>query len=203
MAGRPPVGATFEVERVGQRRSRESLAAVAWVAVLGGFVGLAVLGRGPDGPAPSAASPAVTASTADLALLVPAPGDHVLTDNPGLLAGPAPGNAPIDLDSPAIGPVTLRTPQLTVVGTVNVRAQRVQIALQTRNERTMDQRFVDVSYAFDALRPDQQPTFRAVFDLRAPRRLGTMWIEVTVYDANGRALAYERRPFIVGPIRGA
>ncbi len=198
MAGRPPVGAAFEVERVGRRGSRGPVAALAWVAVLAALIGLAVFGRGTTGEA--SASPAATDGIADLARLVPAPGDHVLvgtaSDAPPVLDG-----APIGLVSPPIGPVTVVTAQLAVTGSVHVRSDHVQVALQTRNDRTLEQATVSVGYGWNDLRPDVFPTFRVVFDLRAPRTLGTMWIEVTVYDARNRVLAYERRQFIVGPIR--
>jgi hypothetical protein len=192
VAGRPPAGATFEVARVGRQRSGGPAAALAFAAILGGLVGIGVLGRGSDavalaGPSAGASASPVVASAA-----------------PSLIdAQPVLDGAPIDLQSPAIGPVTIVTPRLIVRGTVDVRSARVEVDLQTANERTLEQSFVDISSAWEGIRPDQTPSFRAQFDLRAPRPLGTMWIEVTVYDANGRALAFDRRSFIVGPIRGA
>jgi hypothetical protein len=203
VAGRPPVGATFEVERVGGRRSHASRAAALCVAGVAALIGVGVLGRTLEtGPAVADSTPGITDSIADLARTVPAPGDHVLIGGSAAVP-PIPGSDPINLRSPAIGPITVTSATLTVLGSVNVRSDHVQVALQTRNERTLGQASVDVSSAWDVFRPDESPTFRVVFDLRAPRRLGTMWIEVTVYDTKGRELAYERRAFIVGPMKGA
>jgi hypothetical protein len=158
------------------------------------LVGVAVFGRVLDSGSPgleaspgfAATTPAASAATVAIATPVPAP-----------------DTAGINLRSPAIGPITVTTAKLTVLGSVSLRSDHVEVALQGRNERTTAQAFVNVASAWDVFRPDESPTFRAVFDLRAPRRLGTMWVEITVYDATGRVLASERRAFIVGPIKGA
>lgn len=200
MAGRPPPGATFEVEAVGGRRhgSRAVILCVAAMAVL---VGIAAVGRvleagtASQSAAPAASSPRA-AATAGTAGPVAAP-ERAAIDATAMDA------AAIDLRSPAIGPVTVTTAKLTVLGSVSVRSDHVEVALQGRNERTVAQAFVEVGSAWDVFRPDESPTFRAEFDLRAPRRLGTMWIAITVYDTAGRTLAFERRAFIVGPIKGA
>lgn len=193
MAERPPLGATFEVEAVGGRRrgARAVMLCVSGMAIL---IGVAVFGRLREGgSAGLAASPGFVAATpgagaASTAIATPVPG---------------PDTAGISLRSPGVGPITLTTAKLTVSGSVSLRSDHVEVALQGRNERTTAQAFVSVASAWDVFRPDESPTFRAVFDLRAPRRLGTMWVEITVYDAAGQVLASERRAFIVGPLKGA
>ena len=195
MAARPPAGATFEVERVGRARSQGSLAALAVGGILVAMVGIAVLGRGATTEAPALAnasdSPAPADSTPDARLLAPAPGDHVFLAEP------------IDLQSPGIGPITLVTPRLLIFGTVLVRADHIEVALEARNNRVIDHAFFDTTDPNGGLRRDHPAEFRVEFDVPYPRPNGTMWVVVTAYDARGVPLGGERRPFTVGPIKGA
>ncbi|HEX8025492.1 MAG TPA: hypothetical protein VF484_04730, partial [Candidatus Limnocylindrales bacterium] len=137
MAGRPPAGATFEVERVGggRKRSRGSLAALAWVSAIAVMIGFAVVGRGTEPPGPhgladASGSPGPAAS--GVAVLQDAPITNEAID-------------PIDLRSPAIGPITVTTPKLLIAGTMQVRADHVEIALEARNNRVIDHVTVDVT----------------------------------------------------------
>ena len=186
MAGRPPAGATFEVGRVGRSRSRPPLGILFWAGVLVVIVAGGILGRvtapsdDPNGVArlsPPAASPAEAPSAA--------------------LSGP------IDLQAPAIGPITLTTPTLFVYGRTLVHVTRLEIALEARNNRVLDSVSLDVSNLTDGVREDRQPLFHAEFDVPDPRPSGTMWVVVTAYDELGLPLGGERRPFIVGPLKAA
>ena len=189
MPGRPPAGATFEVERIARTRSRGSLAALAWGGALVALVGIAVLGRGPDASprgVADASGPIASVTARDAAVARAAPADAAID--------------PIDLRSPAIGPITLTTPRLLVQGSLLVRADHVEIALEARNNRVIDHVTVDTTDPNGDLRPDHQARFEVTFDVPNPRPNGTMWVVVTAYDAHGMPLGGDRRPFNVGPI---
>jgi len=192
MAGRPPAGATFEVERVGggRKRARGSFAAVAWVGAIAVMISFAVLGRGADAPQPrglAEGSGAPATSTATDAAVAPAAADLGAFD-------------PIDLRSPAVGPITVTTPKLLIAGTMQVRADHVEIALEARNNRVIDHASVDVTDPNGGLRRDHQAQFEVSFDIPNPRPNDTMWVVVTAYDSHGIPLGGDRRPFNVGPI---
>jgi len=195
MAERRPIGATFDVERVARQRSRGSLAALAWVGVLGATIGVALLGRGQDSqsPLPSSVEVAGAASSdrvaslspADLARLVPAPGDHALIVDP------------IELLEPAIGPITLTTPSLRVYGTVGSTVSRVDVGLEGSNDRVLEQVNVKLQRLDRELAPTGGASFRTLLPIPDPAPNATMWVFVAVYDSSGVALGFESRPFKV------
>ena len=194
MAARPPDGATFEISRIGRPHSRASLAALLWTVALAGIVGIGVIGRGPDQPS----ADALAASGAPRG---EAPADGLGTSQPFAALGTdlALVNA-IDLQLPAIGPVTLNDARLTVYGSVLVRAAHLEISLEARNNRVLERISVDVSDPDGGIRPSKPPSFDVEFALPYPRPNGTMWVVVTAYDAAGLPLGGERRPFLVGAI---
>lgn len=191
MSGRPPAGATFEVSRVGRGRSRASLGALLVVATFVAFVGFGLAGRsGPDAAA-VLPSPSPTVAIADLARLVPAPGDPFFGRE---------AIDPIDLITPAIGPITLTTPRLIVSGRVLVTADHVEIALESPNNRVVARASVDTTDPDGGLRRDRPAEFRVQLDVPRPRPTGTMWVVVTVYSAGGVVLGAERRPFSIAAV---
>lgn len=193
MTARPPEGATFEISRIGRRRSRAPLAALLWMAALVGLVAVGTYGRTPEPPAVAvAASGAHAGATPRSGLPTSQPFAALGTDLALVDA--------IDLRLPAIGPITLNDARLTVFGTVLVHAAHVEISVEARNNRVIDSIDVDVSDPDGGIRPTQQPSFEAQFPLPYPRPNGTMWVVVTAYDALGLPLGGERRPFLVGAI---
>jgi hypothetical protein len=109
--------------------------------------------------------------------------------------------AAIALDSPAPARVEVTTPKVDVLGTMLVRAARVQIALEARGNRVLDHVSIDVSNHDGGIRPEWGPTFQASFDLPFPRPNGTMWVVVTAYDERGMPLGATRQPFTAGALR--
>ena len=189
MPGRPPAGATFEVRRIARPRSRGPLAAFAWGGALTALVGLAILGRAPDASprgVAEASGPFASVTPSDAAVAQAAPADAAVD--------------PIDLRSPAVGPITLTTPQLRVQGSLQVRADHVEISLEARNNRVIDHVTLDTTDPNGGLRRDHQAQFQVTFDVPNPRPNGTMWVVVTAYDSHGMPLGGDRRPFNVGPI---
>ena len=191
MAARPPEGATFEISRIGRPRSRAPLAMLLWTSALVGIVAFGAFGRSPERPA--------VVSDARGPELAPATGGPSSQGFAALGTDLALVDA-IDLRLPAAGPVTLNDARLTVFGTVLVRAARVEVSVEARNNRVIDSIDVDVSDPDGGIRPTQQPQFEVQFPLPYPRPNGTMWVVVTAYDALGLPLGGERRPFLVGAI---
>jgi len=195
MDARPPAGATFEVSRIGRGRARAPLGILVWSAALIGLVAAGTLGRTADrpvaGPASASDGPIASAAASQLARPLAALGtDLALVDV-------------IDLQTPAIGPVTLTEPDLTIFGKVLVHAARIEVSLEARNNRVIDTVDVDVSDPDGGVRPRSQPQFEVTFPVPYPRPNGTMWVVVTAYDGRGMPLGGERRPFLVGPIIAA
>ena len=106
----------------------------------------------------------------------------------------------VDLESPAPARVEITTPTVDVLGSMLVRAARVEIALEARGNRILDHASIDVSNRDGGIRPERGPSFQASFDLPFPRPNGTMWVVVTAYDDGGMPLGSTRRPFEVGPL---
>jgi hypothetical protein len=106
----------------------------------------------------------------------------------------------VALEAPAPARVEVTTDRLQVAGSMLVRAARVEIALEARGNRVLDQVSVNVADLDGGIRPERVPTFAATFDLPFPRPNGTMWVVVTAYDEGGMPLGATRRPFEVGPL---
>jgi hypothetical protein len=106
----------------------------------------------------------------------------------------------VALDAPAPARVEVTTPKVDVLGSMLVRAARVEIALEARGNRILDRVSIDVSNRDGGIRPERGPSFQASFDLPFPRPNGTMWVVVTAYDDRGMPLGATRRPFTVGPL---
>jgi hypothetical protein len=191
MSGRPSAGATFEVRRIERGRSRAPIGILVVVGLFAVLVGVGVTGHVAVSPTTADRSAATPAPTVNAAALVPAPGDHVFLADP------------IDLVTPALGPITLTSPKLAVAGRLLVPADHVEIALEARNNRVLDRVTVDTSGIPADFRPTVRADFRADFVVPYPRPNGTMWIVVTAYDRTGIPLGGERRPFVVGPIAEA
>lgn len=208
---------TFELRpqaiRPGNRRG--SLIAGAWAGALAVFAGVGLLSGG-SGPIPSVPR-ADAAPQGDAALQAsPVPradpaASHLAFD---ALAGYPPAGYPgarrpepwslvndiVALDAPAPARVEVTTPAVEVRGSVLVRAKRINVALEARGNRLLEQVSIDVADPHGGIRPERAPTFNASFDLPYPRPNGTMWIVVTVYDEAGIPLGGTRRPFAVGPL---
>jgi hypothetical protein len=181
---RPEESATFEPQRLSRRRGAFPTALAAWLGVLALVVGAGFAGQRLEGSRdPNPAQVAIASAEAPAALLQE-PED------------------PIDLLSPEIGPITITTARLTVKGTVLVRATRVVVSLEARNNRTLDSVSFDVTDPDGGIRPKQAPTFSAEFDIPFPRPNGTMWVVVTAYDSHLIPLGGERRPVVIGEIMG-
>jgi hypothetical protein len=192
MAARPPEGATFEITPIGRPRSRAPLAVVLWSAALVGIVAVGALGRSPDASASAVAAGSEAPVTGSGIVPSGRPATVLGTDLALVYA--------IDLRVPAVGPVTLTTPDLNVFGEVMVHAALVEVSLEARNNRVIDTVDIDVTDPNGGLRRDNRPQFEVDFPVPYPRPNGTMWVVVTAYDAAGIPLGGERRPFLVGPI---
>jgi hypothetical protein len=194
MAARPPDGATFEISRIGRTRSRAPLAALLWTAALVGIVAVGAFGRG-------SARPVVV--VVEAASTFPPPTGRHPNNQPPLLGTDLALADPIDLETPAVGPVTLTEQRLTVLGKVLVHAASIEISLEARGNRVIDSIDLDVSDPDGGIRRAQQARFEVQFEVPYPRPNGTMWVVVTAYDAFGMPLGGERRPFLVGPLEEA
>jgi hypothetical protein len=191
MTARPPEGATFEISRIGRTRSRAPVAALLWTAALVGIVAVGIFGRSPAQPA---AVGLIAVGTPDTAANPGRSGPRAVLGTDLALRDP------IDLETPAVGPVTLTDARLTVLGKVLVHAARVEISLEARGNRVIDS-------GRRARHADRRAPHRArqgprprEFDVPYPRPNGTMWVVVTAFDAFGMPLGGERRSFLVGPI---
>ena len=181
---RPPESATFEPQRLSRRRAAFPTALAGWLGVLTLVVAAGLAGQRLEATRDPA--PAVVAVASPEA---PAPARQEPQD-------------PIDLLSPEIGPITVTTARLTVKGNVMVKASRVVVSLEARNNRTLDSVTFNVTDPDGGIRPTQTPTFSAEFDIPFPRPNGTMWVVVTAYDSHLIPLGGERRPVLIGEIMG-
>ena len=180
---RRPESASFEPQRLSRGRGRFPIALAAWLGVLALVVGVAFVGQrtgeGRD------RAPAQVASASD----APAVAHRAPED-------------PIDLLNPEIGPITITAARLTVKGTVMVKASRVVVSLEARDNLMLGSVTFDVSDPDGGIRPTQTPTFSAAFDIPFPRPNGTMWVVATAYDSHLMPLGGERRPVLIGEIMG-
>jgi hypothetical protein len=182
-APRRPESANFEPQRLSRGHGRFPVALAAWLGVLALVVGVAFVGQR-TGDIRDRAPAQVAIASEVPAVVLQAPED------------------PIDLLTPEIGPITITTARLTVKGNVMVKASRVVVSLEARNNRTLDSVTFNVSDPDGGIRPTQTPTFSAEFDIPFPRPNGTMWVVVTAYDSHLIPLGGERRPVLIGEIMG-
>lgn len=169
---------------------RGPMVAGAWAVAVASLVAVGLLTGEP--PTAERATPADASGRAQARPLSSLPSTRMgaLLLIPGTVA----------LDAPAPARVEITTPSVDVLGSMLVRAARVEIALEARGDRILDHVSVDVSIRDGGIRPDRGPSFGASFELPFPRPNGTMWVVVTAYDEGGMPLGSTRRPFIVGPL---
>jgi hypothetical protein len=181
--------------RASSARGRAVLA--VWLLGLLGVVGAAAVGRLAEPGEPgsrtaviafdlstSSATPDRAASTSDL----PAPDLIVLAN-------------------PSVAGVTVTSRELLVQGYLRVAAGSVQITLEARGNRVIDDAtLTPVPTVAERPTVDERPTidgrarFEARFGLPNPRPNGRMIVQVAAYDRDGRILDVIRRPFLVGPL---
>lgn len=187
---REPEGAAFAPVRV-QTGSRRGLTFVAaWVVGLVGIAGLAAANVVPsatiDGASISATSSEDPGTNAD------APPEGVFADRPIAVIDVRESNA----HDPDSGETRRR---LEVAGRLLVRADRVRVTLEGREDRILG----TVVRQPIRLPPRDTPAvdraFVAVFEL-PPWRSGGMWITVTALDEAGRRIGRIRERIEVYPL---
>jgi len=170
--------ATFEPQRLRQGRSLASVVTGAWIVGLIGLVGIGGLGHLLGG----STAPVVPSATPPAAQRV----------------GAAAPDPIIRLTSPAVGPIVISRPQLTVAGGIATHLDHVVIAFEGAQNQLVADATVDVSDPNGGVRPLVAPTFNATFTLPSPRPSGTMWVVVTAYDNIGVAVDVVRRAVVIG-----
>jgi hypothetical protein len=138
----------------------------------------------------------------------PGPRTPALVFDPPVLprpVEPATTSAPLPelivLASPAEAGVTVTTRSLLVRGYVESAAETVQVTLEARGNRIIDQATVQPDLAFGE-RPEanRHPWFEVEFGLPNPRPNGRMIVQVMAFDREGKLLDVVRRPFRVGSV---
>ncbi|MBA3876511.1 MAG: hypothetical protein C0498_06180 [Anaerolinea sp.] len=188
----------FAPRAVGPSSRRGPLIASAWAIGLVALAGVGALAGGAGEPGTARGLPPAGAAEPDVAQPATSPSSPQAHQSPG--HGTAVVTDVVDLASPAPARVEITTRRVAVLGSVLVRAARVEIFLEARGNRVLDHVSIDVTDPDGGVRPERAPTFSASFDLPYPRPNGTMWIVVTVYDERGMPLGGTRRPFSVGPL---
>ena len=183
------------------RGPRASWVAAAWLSVIGAAIAIALLPGRRGQEQDVAARPSAVAAVAS----------HATSDEPS--ARPAAGFLPyplrierpvqvIDLASPGPGAVRITSSELTVAGSLLVRAARVDIILAANGARLFGEASADVSDSDGGIRPAYPPRFEVHFDLVRPRPIGTMLVVLTAYDAAGAPIGGIRRAISIGPLGG-
>lgn len=198
MTERAGDAARFEPTAVTRQRSSGGLAVAGWIAIIVAVVGLAFAGKLASRPTVVGATTAEPTSVADLAALVPAPGDPGLLHGPTLTGDAAGIETTITLGSSnAVGSKTGTIEhKLVVRGGVLARAASVVISVEQPPGRILQVRGQSLPGP-DSIRPDQTPTVTVSFLLTTPAD-GRIWVDVTALDANGRAVADVYRELAVG-----
>jgi hypothetical protein len=179
--------AAFEPRRIERSARRGSGPLVAWLGGLATLVAVAALG--PPGSASSAARP----STERVA------------------AGPAAEGTRSPLPERPVVAVTIAETrslrpdggglarQIEVDGRLLVRAHRVRITLEGREDRIIRSIVRRTADEHGGIRPVEAPRFSAVFELGS-RQDGGMWITVAAYDAQGARIGRVRQRIEVYPL---
>jgi hypothetical protein len=101
---------------------------------------------------------------------------------------------PVLLDRPQLRGAEIRTATLAVEGVLRIKADSVRVSLQTLDHVTLDSATFRTANLDGGIRPVRAPTIDVEFPVPEPRPLGQrLWIIVTAFDADGRALGVVRR----------
>jgi len=176
--------ATFEPRPLHVGRFRAAIVTGAWILVVVALVAIGGLGRSFGGPATVRVVPSIAVAAAP----------------------PANDEAPaamIQLESPAVGPIVISRPQLTVAGGIATHLDHVVIALESADNGLVADATVDVSDPNGGVRPLVAPTFEATLALPNPRPSGTMWVVVTAYDNMGMPVDVVRRAVVISAVSDA
>ena len=176
-------------------------AAAAWLSAIALVIGVAAQPRAGGTTLDEAARPPAPKVAVGVSVTV-APSAPVAADEAAFGEGSARPVLIVDLVSPGPGTVRVTSNELTVAGSVLVRAARVEIVLAANGNRLFGEASADVSDRDGGIRPAYPPGFEVRFDLATPRPMGTMLVVVTAYDAAGSPIGGIRRAISIETLSG-